>query len=52
MPAAAAADELDTALHHVIRNLRNRERLRPNALQRLMEEAGCSADPKQRHAKP
>ncbi len=51
IPAADAADELDTALHHLVRNLRNHERLRPSALQRLMEEAGYTADPKKRHAR-
>ncbi len=35
----AAADELDQAIHSVLKNLRDPEHQKPNALQRLIEEA-------------
>jgi hypothetical protein len=34
-----AADELDTAIHRVLKNLRKPGPSRPNALQRLIEQA-------------
>lgn len=51
VPAGAAADELDQAIHDVVNNLRKRESGRPNALQRLMEEAKCPPLEKRRKAK-
>ena len=48
VPPSAAADELDNAIHGVIKNLRNRKTSHPNALQRLIGEANCSPDGKRR----
>ena len=45
---SAAADELDDAIHSVIKGLKNtrRQQTRPNALERLIEEAECAPDVK------
>lgn len=50
VPAAAAADELDSAIHSVLKSMRKHGPSRPNALQRLIEEGECSPDPKGRRA--
>jgi hypothetical protein len=49
LPQAIAADELDDAIHNVLKNMRNPEKAKPSALQRLIREAGSQI--KQRHAK-
>ena len=50
----AAADVLDDAINGVIKNLkspRHRQQPKPNALERLIEEADCKRDAKGRCAK-
>ena len=39
LPTATAADELDDAIHRVLRSLRNPNRPRATALERLVNEA-------------
>ncbi len=51
VPPGAAADELDQAIHDVVNNLRKRESRKPNALQKLIEEAKCPPAEKRRNAK-
>lgn len=40
----AAADQLDDAIHGFLKNLRRKEHPRPNALQRLIQEANCAPE--------
>jgi hypothetical protein len=47
----AAADALDQAIHGVLKGIRRRENSKPNALERLLEEAKCESEEKGRHAK-
>jgi nucleoid DNA-binding protein len=46
----AAADELDYALHSVLKTLRHQDRQRPTALQKLIQEATRSTERKGRPA--
>ena len=47
---AEAADELDNAIHGVLKNMRKHGPSRPNALQRLINEADCAPDGKGKRA--
>jgi hypothetical protein len=49
LPQAIAADELDDAIHSVLRNMRNPEKAKPSPLLRLIREAESQI--KQRRAK-
>ncbi len=49
LPPAIAADELDDALHTVLKSMRNPGQAKPGALQRLIREAANEL--KQRRAK-
>ena len=49
---SAVADQLDEAIHGVLKGLRHRKSPKPNALQRLLEEADGMPDGKGRHAEP
>lgn len=44
LPPASAADELDNAVHDVLRSLKRHERPRATALQRLIDEARCAPE--------
>lgn len=46
-----AADELDGVIHDFLTNLRRKDPPRPNALERLIQEANCAPEEKGRHAK-
>jgi hypothetical protein len=51
LPAGAAADELDDALHSVLKTLRHNDRLRSTALQKLLHEATRAPERKARPAR-
>lgn len=50
LSAGTAADELDDAIHRVLKNLRSQNRPRATALERLLHEA--AGGPKRWPAKP
>lgn len=50
VPPALAADELDSAIHSVVKSMRKHGPSRPNALQRLILEGNCALDPKGQRA--
>lgn len=52
LPAAAAADELDDALHSILKTLRHNDRPRSTALEKLIQEATHAPERKGRPARP
>jgi hypothetical protein len=50
LPAGAAADELDDALHSVLKSRRHNERPKVTALERLLREAKCAPARKERNS--